>query len=198
MLSGRPTEQGCSWGSPEPLSEESTGRASLATSFGYSQGAPLAFTRWFRFSRLSRGRMSPTMRPGSSGKCREVRQGHSFRGTTPGPGDLESQESSEAGRGSPEHTRLLSSPVTCDLEVQPPQGPRATRGPTSLATTHATKKLNAHTLGPFAEGPSAPSIAHGHRGQVGETDTSHHLHSRARRRGAASVYKSVGTHHSCP
>lgn len=172
LWSALPTRKGCSWGSPE-LRLPRTG--------------PTSPHRQFRFSRLSR--MSPTTRPGSSGKCREVRQDHSFRDSTCIWG---SGISGKAGRGEPgAHLAALLmvlSPVPCNLGIQSPQGPRPPLGP-HITDHHTCHKQAASSYsGPLcrrAINTLHSSWAGTGREEKWETDTSSHPLSRARRQGAA-------------
>lgn len=141
MLSGLPTEQSCSLGSPEHLRgvDKTQGRerqedsvcGGCPCSYVLPRAGPTGYLLWvFTGSPTdfhgpvsllwaSKSRMSPTMRPCSSGKCREVRQSHSFQGIASGPGDQSLRESSQAGRGEPgaywAALLMLPSPVTYDL-----------------------------------------------------------------------------------
>lgn len=113
--------------------------------------------------------MSPTTRPGSSGKCREVRQDHSFRDSTCawGPGI-----SGKAGRGEPGAHQaallMVLSSVPCNLGIQPPQGPRPPLGP-HITDHHTCHKQAASSYsGPLQKGYQCPPQLMGRYWQGGK------------------------------
>lgn len=121
--------------------------------------------------------------------------GPQLPGTATGPGTWCLKEVSKAGRGEA-RTHLAAflmapSPVPCDRETQPPQGPRVPLG--AHITAYATIKLQPRTLSPLQNHiPPQLGGRYQHRGKLGNKPPS----LQSQKAGYSLSTSLWGSHHS--